>query len=325
MTENFTSQADIFLQKLDQSSETLIVFAAQASLDQAALAVTLYLALQARQKKPTLLCLGETLVGHSPLVGINQAVHHLPTTGLIMSLDNSQGQIGNISCDNSADNTQLRIYVRATTGHQVPTAQSVLFTPLVATFQQIIVIGEITLQELALVGLSSLDENKIMFIAPTRILGQSGFFDLENQSYAAWGAKLLRQGAWQIDVDMATNLLMGIDEETNNFTANDIEAEVFELTAWLLRCGGKRYLNEVKNRQKNRSVPIEAIPVMPDYLQSKKERKAFYPGQKNPQIQKSVNSQGGEKINKDYSLKSFDKKNKHSSSENHQNQNSFNK
>lgn len=322
MTENFSALANSFLQKLDQSSETLIVFSAQADLDQVALATTIYLSLQSRQKKATLLCLGETLVRHSALVGINRAVSHLPNTGLMINLNNNQGQIGNISCDSDVGNSQLRIYVRAVNGCQPPTAQEVTFAPLVASFQQIIVIGEIGSQELSSAGLSSLDEDKITLISPVKKLEKGSFLAVEKNSYAIFGTQVLRQGSWRVDADMATNLLMGIDEETNNFTANDIDAEVFELTAWLLRCGGKRYLNEVKNRQKNRTVPIEAIPKMPDYLLNKKEKKVFYPGQKNSQPSVNTNIQMNEKNNNRYASKGFDKKNKHSFSENDQNQNS---
>ena len=250
--DNFGNRANLLRSQLEKAREVLVVFSAEASLDEAALATTFYLALLAQKKNPTLLCLGEPLVAHAALVGIDQVRTKLPQTGLILNINNDQKQIGNISCDGDFNSSQIKIYVRASEGKAAPVTESITFAPLIANYEKILVIGRIALAELAAVGLTSLDEEKMTAIGREKILANSYFMSLSEKgtaSYAALGTVLLRQWVWNVDGDMATNLLMGIDEATENLTLAEVRPEVFESVGWLVRCGGKRYLKEAKKRK----------------------------------------------------------------------------
>jgi nanoRNase/pAp phosphatase (c-di-AMP/oligoRNAs hydrolase) len=43
-----------------------------------------------------------------------------------------------------------------------------------------------------------------------------------------------------VDTDIATNLLMGVEEGSNSFAGADVSAETFTVVAELMKAGGKR-------------------------------------------------------------------------------------
>jgi hypothetical protein len=62
----------------------------------------------------------------------------------------------------------------------------------------------------------------------------------QNTSFCQFYGNLLRTSDITINEDIASNLLMGLEHETNHFHS-DGNADTFELAAWLIRCGGHRY------------------------------------------------------------------------------------
>lgn len=69
---------------------------------------------------------------------------------------------------------------------------------------------------------------------------------------------LLKDGNFEVDSDVATNLLMGIESASNNFSSSSVGAETFEVMAYLLRQGGKRKTQ--MDIAKRASFPRGAIP-----------------------------------------------------------------
>ncbi len=73
-------------------------------------------------------------------------------------------------------------------------------------------------------------------------------------------ANIIKVADYKMDADMATDLLMGIEEATKEFSVNGVTADTFALVAELMRAGGKR-LSEGKVEARN--FPVGAIPGMP--------------------------------------------------------------
>ena len=253
---SFAQEAQYLKTRLESAASTLIIFDSnQVDLDQVAVATSLYLALRARQQDATLFSFHPTLVAHSALVGIDRVQTTLPQNGLVISLDNSQSAVGKIDCDSNLQKQLINIYVKnASPAHPLTTDQ-ITFAPLAKQFDQIIVIGFATLNALEDLGLTDLGREHLLVISPNLhpSFTQSKALYICPQNMASCTselfANLTRQWIWNLNADIATNLLMGIDEATQNLSDPQTPASAFEATAWLLRSGGQRYLPELAARQ----------------------------------------------------------------------------
>ena len=78
-------------------------------------------------------------------------------------------------------------------------------------------------------------------------------------------ASLIKESGMKFEVDIATNLLMGIEEASNNFTDPSVTADTFAIMAELLRAGGKRSGAQVSARPTD--FPPGAIPATMPRLQ----------------------------------------------------------
>jgi hypothetical protein len=73
-------------------------------------------------------------------------------------------------------------------------------------------------------------------------------------------ANLIKENGLTMDADSATNLVMGIEDGSANFTSSEVNPETFETFAFLLRSGGQRM---PKVKLSPMSFPPGAIPNHP--------------------------------------------------------------
>jgi hypothetical protein len=90
-------------------------------------------------------------------------------------------------------------------------------------------------------------------------------FALPGATVSELVANLIRENGFTIDVDTATNLVMGIEEGSSNFASQEVRPETFETFAYLLRSGGQR-MPKVKLSPIN--FPPGAIPKRPFNLRN---------------------------------------------------------
>jgi len=74
-------------------------------------------------------------------------------------------------------------------------------------------------------------------------------------------AGLVEEGGYVLDQDVATNLLMGIDESTASFSDSTVSAETFSVASKLMAAGGKRM--NVQGVAQRRDFPIGSVPGSP--------------------------------------------------------------
>jgi hypothetical protein len=70
-------------------------------------------------------------------------------------------------------------------------------------------------------------------------------------------AGLINESGLVLDPDIATNLLIGIEESSHDFKGPEVTAETFQIVADLMKAGGRRGLNQRMNRK---VFPKGAIP-----------------------------------------------------------------
>jgi hypothetical protein len=73
-------------------------------------------------------------------------------------------------------------------------------------------------------------------------------------------ANLIKENNLGVDPDIATNLLMGIEEGSSNFASPEVTPDTFETFAYLLRSGGQR---SPKTKLSPMSFPAGSIPTQP--------------------------------------------------------------
>jgi len=67
---------------------------------------------------------------------------------------------------------------------------------------------------------------------------------------------LIAESGFPVDMDVATNLLMGIEDSSSGFSSNEVTADTFAIVAELMRLGGKRQASLPRNTD----LPPGAIP-----------------------------------------------------------------
>ena len=72
-------------------------------------------------------------------------------------------------------------------------------------------------------------------------------------------ANLIKESSFPINIDIATNLLAGIEEQSKGFQSSEVTADTFEIFAELLKLGGKRMPKIIPAR----SYPQGSIPTRP--------------------------------------------------------------
>jgi hypothetical protein len=74
---------------------------------------------------------------------------------------------------------------------------------------------------------------------------------------------LIAESGLAMDEDIATNLLMGIEEATENFTGSGVGPDTFEIAAQLMRAGGRRGGGQVQTQQYPQGAIPGQIPAQP--------------------------------------------------------------
>ncbi len=108
---------------------------------------------------------------------------------------------------------------------------------------------------------NSLAGAKLVHIG-TRVLTLSGGKNVislsrPTSSISELVASLIKESGMSLDADVATNLLMGIEEGTNKFSGSDVNAETFQVVSELMRSGGQRGVGRAQRRV---AYPPGAIP-----------------------------------------------------------------
>ena len=84
--------------------------------------------------------------------------------------------------------------------------------------------------------------------------------DWEFAPRAIEGLKLLQEAGFALDPDVATNLMMGLEAGSGNFSAAGVTAQTFQMAADLMSTGGRRVPQDAPRAQ---DFPTGAVPSAP--------------------------------------------------------------
>ncbi|MEX2012872.1 MAG: hypothetical protein WD967_00540, partial [Candidatus Levyibacteriota bacterium] len=241
MNESTNSQ----IRDLLERSETVgVVVGKNPSLDIMGAALALYLSLQASGKIVSVASVTEPLVEHSNLVGIDKVRANFEGQGgdLIVSFPYKEGEIDKVSY--TLEDGALNIVVKPGELGLSFTEQDVVFRRKGEYPGLIFTIGVPKISDLSSIfGINELKDSMIVNI-DTRVDNQ-GFGDVVvitsgSSSISEEIAKLITSLGFEIDLDVAQNLLSGISKATDNFQSPKTTPAAFEMAGLLMQRGAVR-------------------------------------------------------------------------------------
>lgn len=245
---------------IDQSKSILILLPTKPFFDQVSAGLSLYLAL--REPKDVQISSPTPMtVEFNRLIGVNKISQELGNKNLVIRFtDYRASDIERVSYD--IEDGQFRLTVIPKQKVVPPAKEQVELSYSGISAETVIIIGGANESHFPAISTKELAGANILHIG-TRDISLSS-----NKSYISFSkpassvsevvADLLRESSIKIESDIATNLLMGIEEASSNFTDPSVTAETFGIVAELLRAGGRRTSSQASARPTD--FPPGAIP-----------------------------------------------------------------
>lgn len=228
--------------KLSSAQSVLLLLPPEPDLDSTNAALTLYQALSP-DKQILLGCSTDLKAKYPDLTGVEAAKNHIGNQTLVVSFDYQEDAVENVSydIDDATKKFNLRIQPRP---NQAPLDVSkVSYSYTGAQADLVITFGINSLEEL---GSLYSEEKSFMDTAIIANLVASprpstfATLNLNFPSLAEAMALLIKELGLQLSPQVATNMFQTLTKSTNNFQASMVNADTFELAAFLLRSGAQK-------------------------------------------------------------------------------------
>ena len=248
---------------INSASSVLILLPVRPYLDQVAAGLALYLAIR-DQKDASISCPTPMTVEFNRLVGVNKVTADLGNKNMVIKFINYNARnIERISSE--VEGNELYMVVIPNPGAKAPAKENVEISFSGVSAETIILVGGVNESHYPQFASKRLMWTKVVHIG-TRSLALSPnrnilSFARPASSVSELAAALIEELGITIDTDIATNLLMGVEEGSRQFKGPDVTAETFELVARLLKKGGQRLQVQVDKAQF--PSPRQAPPTAP--------------------------------------------------------------
>jgi hypothetical protein len=252
---------------IDSASSVLIVLPTKPYFDQVAAGLSLYLSIHDRKEVSIYSPIPMT-VGFNRLIGVNKISTDLGNKNLSIKFSGYEAaNIDKVSYD--IENGEFKLTVVPKTGFAAPQKEQITTDYFGTAADLVILVGGANDSHFPILGSDELKNAKVAHVG-TRGLDSKR----EILSFAKPGAttselvaSLIRENGMTMDTDTATNLLMGVEEGSGNFSSPEVTPETFEVFAHLLRSGG---LRQPRIKLSPANFPPGAIPTKP-YSQQVKQ------------------------------------------------------
>lgn len=213
-------------------------------IDEMAAALSLFFALKNDGKNVNIVCPTEPLVEHSRLVGIDKVQKDFELQGgdMTVSFPYQEGEIEKISY--TLENGSLNIIVKAGQDGLSFNEKDVVFKRSEGYPTLLFVIGTSRLSDLdGIYDAQALKDTTVVNIdnkSDNQGYGDISIVTPNNSSISEKVTDLMLSMGLNIDIDIAQNLLTGIEKATNNFQSSRTSPLAFEMTGELIRKGAVR-------------------------------------------------------------------------------------
>lgn len=223
----------------------LIILPQNPSVDAVASGLSLSQALEKRGYATTVSAPTPPTVEFNRLVGINRVREDLGDKNLILSFDNyPAGNIEKVSYN--IDNGKFSLTVMPKPGNKAPGQEHVALNYAGISADVIIIVDANYPADLGKFAENpelAKSMSNVVLLGNTPLSGYTGAIELIDASGVSISEtvyQIVQALKVTIDEDLATNLFMGLEAGTGNFTNPAVRAETFALAAELLKAGAKR-------------------------------------------------------------------------------------
>ncbi len=249
-----------FKSLIDKSKSILILLPTKPYFDQVASGLSLYLSL--RDKKDVAIYSPASMtVEFNRLIGVNKISSELGNKNLVIRfIDYKATDIERVSYD--IENSQFKLTVIPKQRIIPPSKDQIELSYSGVSVDTVIIIGGANESHFPALSGKDLVGANIVHVGIRDISLASGknyiSFSRPASSISEIVADLIKESGGILDQDVATNLLMGIELATNNFSDATVSADTFLILSALMQSGGKR-LGSQASVQRN-DFPVGAIP-----------------------------------------------------------------
>ncbi len=226
---------------IGSASEILILLPDNPDFDVVAAGLGLYLSLR-DQKQTAISCKSPMVVGFNRLIGVNKIGDELGNKNLTIKFKGYDAKnIEKVSYD--IIDGEFNLTVTPKSGQIAPQADSIELNYSGVSANLVILFGGVSDGDFSALNEKQFAGAKMAHIG-TRVLsatsGETLSFAKPASSISELVAEIIKETGFPIDVDVATNLAMGIEEGSNNFGSSEVTPDTFEIFAYLLRSGAQR-------------------------------------------------------------------------------------
>lgn len=245
---NFMAVADIarFQKLLSEAKSALIVLPQNPSFDAVAGGLSLSLALAKNSILGTVACPTQMIVEFNRLVGVDKVRDDLGDSNLVIAFaDYPPDDIERVTC--GIEGNKFTLLVLPKPGNKSPREDQVSLSYSGASADIVIAVGANYPE-----GIGKFAQKKDIFqgenlalLANIPLAGWTRaieLIDASGSSISEVAYDVIEGSGLSFDEDIATNLFLGIEAGTRNFTSQKVNAETFSRVANLLRRGAKRAL-----------------------------------------------------------------------------------
>lgn len=240
---------ELFKELFNQSDSVLIIYAPDALRDHLFAATALYKTFQELGNKQVALLSSESLYGAEPdIVYLDETKTDIGHKNLCISLDYNSDAVEKITSAIDEEAQKLHITIKPKKGVSPLSRENISFSYTGAEADMVILVGVDDLESLDQLyyGYENLYQNTALVSINSyeTSFGNLKLDILGSSCVSEFVSDLLRNLNYQLDIEVATNLLAGIDEETDNLESYLATADTFEIVSYLLRSGARRFARD---------------------------------------------------------------------------------
>lgn len=227
--------------KLGTAQSVLLTIPSNPSQDVVAAALAMYLSIKQAGKTVSIVSSSAPVVRDSHLVGLDKITTDVGGANLVITLDVPENAIDKVT--SNTEGGHLNLIVSPAKGVAPITESNIKFGYSGAAADLVIVVGAADLKDVG-----ALAEKEFELFAKERLVnisnqvGSYGEINITDpsSSNAELITALLKELALPLDVDIANNLMRGIEDATSGLSSPNMTADTFEALAILYRTGARR-------------------------------------------------------------------------------------
>src|SRR3989344_3022991 len=214
---------------INSSQEVLILLPSKPFMDQVAAGLSLYLSLSESGNAVSISCPASMVTEYSRLIGVDKVTMDLGSKNLVINLINyDSNSVDKVSYD--VENGQFKLTIAPKIGLKSPTKEQIDINYSGSSGDLVILIGGANDSHFPALLKEEFKTAKLVHLG-TRLLEVLNN-DLQVLSFAKPAsstselvANLIKESGFSVNVDIASNLLAGIEEQSKNFQNNEVTAE----------------------------------------------------------------------------------------------------